>query len=495
MKAVILAAGVGSRLRPITSNKPKCMIKVAGRPILDYQIRAYASAGIRDIVIVAGYEAVRVKEFCKHIKDVNIKIIDNPDYESTNNMYSLYLAARAVEGEEFILSNGDVVFDARIAHEVVSSPESDFIVADKGSWSEESMKITLSPSGCIDDISKKIGAKRAYGNSIDLYRFSAPSSTLLFGHIRNIIERENNLKDWAEVAIQDLLRSGRLRMSPFDVAKKPWVEIDNYEDLALGDKTFSGFDLTLKSKKLFFIDLDGTVFLGDQVIPGAAEFLEKLQAMGMPYYFLSNNSSRSKGDYVGKLSSMGIKAAEESIILSTDGLVNSLIDNRIKDVFVLGTESMRRSIAGHGINIDSENPEFIVLGYDTELNYDKLKRAALHLHNGADLLATHCDTVCPTPEGPIPDIGATLALLEAATGKKPFKVFGKPNPEMVEHVIQRHGTNAVVFAGDRISTDMEMAHRVNAAFILVLSGETRREEVEHNDRMPDLIVNSLGDIF
>jgi len=233
-------------------------------------------------------------------------------------MYSLYLTKDFVEGEDFLLSNGDVVFDARIAHEVMSDERPDLIVSDKGRYSDESMKITLSESGDINDISKKTLPNKAYGNSIDLYKFSAKSSKELFSHISNIIENDNNVKDWTEVAIQELLQSGRLTMQPFDISKKRWVEIDNYEDLARGDKLFSGFDLSLKNKKLFFLDLDGTIYLGNKIIPGSKNFLDKLKELNISYYFLSNNSSRSKGDYVNKLQEIGIKTTKNKIINQND---------------------------------------------------------------------------------------------------------------------------------------------------------------------------------
>jgi HAD superfamily hydrolase (TIGR01450 family) len=497
MKAVILAAGVGSRLRPITAKKPKCLVTVAGRPILDYQIRAYIAAGIEDIIIVAGYESTKVKEYCRHIKDVNIKIIENEDYENTNNMYSLYLTKHDIQGKKFLLSNGDVVFDARIAYELLHNRENDLIAADIGTFLEESMKITLGPRGYITDISKKINKESAFGTSIDLYKFSEQSSRLFFRHMEKIIEEDKNLKDWTEVALQELLNQGSLKMKPFDIGQKHWVEIDNYDDLALADRLFAKFDTALREKKIIFIDLDGTVYLEDQPIEGARDFVHKLSEQGINFYFLSNNSSRSKGEYVQKLASMGIEVPQEKIVLSTDGLTNFLQEHKVKEVFVVGTKSMEAYIATAGINTRSIHPEYVVLGYDTELTYAKVRQAAIYLNRGADLLATHRDLVCPTPEGPIPDIGSILAMVETATGKKPVKIFGKPDSLMVEHILRQHGVRGdeTVFVGDRIYTDMELASRVGGSFILVLSGETKRHDIEDIDKIPDLVVQDIKHIF
>jgi HAD superfamily hydrolase (TIGR01450 family) len=259
----------------------------------------------------------------------------------------------------------------------------------------------------------------------------------------------------------------------------------------------SGFDRTLKTKKTIFLDLDGTVYLGDKLIDGATRFLDYLRHRNIAHYFLSNNSSRSKKDYVTKLSGLGIQAGTDQIILSTDGVIEFLTKLRINRVYVVGTQSMKSMFREAGINPDSSQPEYVILGYDTELTYDKLKEAALFLQNEVELIATHCDLVCPTPDGPIPDVGSMLAIFEKATGKKPFQIFGKPNPEMIAHVLNKHEANPhdAVMVGDRIYTDMELADRTGCDFILVLSGETQPGDLDGLDRAPALVVNTLGDII
>ena len=401
-----------------------------------------------------------------------------------------------VKGKSFLLSNGDVVFDDKIVYEAICREE-DLIAADAGSYSEESMKISLNQSGYIKDISKLIRSEDAYGNSIDVYKFSAQSSKILFNEIRKIIEEDNNLKDWTEVAIQRLMQKGSLKMKPFDIAGKSWVEIDNYHDLAQADKIFSDFDMSLKDKKIIFIDLDGTIYIGDEIIPGAREFLDHLKKSGVIFYFLSNNSSRAKSDYVQKLHEMNIETDEDKIILSTDGLIEYLLMKKVTEIYLIGTRSMEKSFADLKINTNSHNPEYVVLGYDTELTYEKLKQASIYLRNGIDLLATHRDIVCPTKEGLIPDIGSMLALIEASTGKKPEKVFGKPNLQMIEHILKRHGVTEqeVAVVGDRLYTDMELARNVGCDFICVLSGETNRDDIEKSEYTPDLIINNVGEII
>ena len=237
LKAVILAAGIASRLYPITLNKAKCMVKVGGRPILDYQIRAYSAARIDEIIIVGGYRINQIKKHCEKIRDINIRIIENKDYQTTNNMYSLHLAKEELEGNGFLLSNGDVIFDPRIIIDLIRSKISDSIVCDKKSKNEKHMMISISDSGYVNDININIPSSIGI-NSVSILKFSPGFSTLLFEEISNIINKENNLNVWFEIALQRLLKSKQLVIYPFDVGGKRWVEIDTYEDLIIAKKLF-----------------------------------------------------------------------------------------------------------------------------------------------------------------------------------------------------------------------------------------------------------------
>jgi len=191
---------------------------------------------------------------------------------------------------------------------------------------------------------------------------------------------------------------------------------------------------------------------------------------------------------------MGIEVEESHIILSTDGVVQYLQSEGITRVFVVGTESMTASIENAGILTSCDNPQAVVLGYDTEITYEKIELASHHLSRGVDLLATHPDIACPTPKGPVPDVGAFLSLFEASIGVTPKRVFGKPNIEMVAHLIRKHRVLAdeVVIIGDRLYTDYAMAQNIGADFILVLSGESTREDVERLQNPPSLVIRDVG---
>ena len=256
----------------------------------------------------------------------------------------------------------------------------------------------------------------------------------------------------------------------------------------------SELDQDLDGISAVFLDLDGTIYLGDGLIDGALEFLERLEERGISRYFLSNNSSKSVGQYAEKLSSLGISADEDEILLSTHDLLSWLSSEGVTETFLVGTEGMRSMLEERGIHSSSSEPEFVVLGYDTEISYDKLATASIHLHNGVPMVVSHPDIVCPSPEGGLPDTGAYMALFEATTGVTPVHVCGKPNKGMIMHKINELGLepSSCAMIGDRLYTDMEMAERAGVHGILVLSGEATVEDLNQSSLNPSLVVDSVA---
>tara|TARA_B100000131_G_scaffold314479_1_gene351381 strand:- start:129 stop:914 length:786 start_codon:yes stop_codon:yes gene_type:complete len=256
----------------------------------------------------------------------------------------------------------------------------------------------------------------------------------------------------------------------------------------------SELDQDLDGISAVFLDLDGTIYLGDGLIDGALEFLERLEERGVSRYFLSNNSSKSVGQYAEKLSSLGIRADEDEILLSTHDLLSWLSSEGVTETFLVGTEGMRSMLEERGIHSSSSEPEFVVLGYDTEISYDKLATASIHLHNGVPMVVSHPDIVCPSPDGGLPDTGAYMALFEATTGVTPVHVCGKPNKGMIMHKINELGLepSSCAMIGDRLYTDMEMAERAGVHGILVLSGEATVEDLNQSSLNPSLVVDSVA---
>ncbi len=258
----------------------------------------------------------------------------------------------------------------------------------------------------------------------------------------------------------------------------------------------SELDESLDGVAAIFLDLDGTIYLGDSLIEGASEFLNRLEQRGIRRFFLSNNSSKSVGQYLGKLRGLGIGAHEGEVLLSTHDLISWLTDKGVVDTFLVGTEGMRRMLEESGVSTTSSDPEFVVLGYDTEINYEKLTTASVHLHSGVPMVASHPDMVCPSPDGGLPDTGAYMALFEATTGVRPSHICGKPNKGMILHKIEELGLDPsnCAMVGDRLYTDMEMADRAGVQGILVLSGEATREDLEESGLNPSLVVDSVSSL-
>ena len=259
----------------------------------------------------------------------------------------------------------------------------------------------------------------------------------------------------------------------------------------------SGLDKSLDGIEAVFLDLDGTIYLGDSLIEGSSQFLLRLEEKGVMRFFLSNNSSKSVDQYLQKLRGMGIVSEEEEILLSSHDLISWLTNKGVTDTYLVGTQGLRDMLENGGITTTSDTPEYVVLGYDTEINYEKLATASVHLHNGIPMVASHPDMVCPSPDGGLPDTGAYMALFEATTGVRPEHVCGKPNRGMILHKIEQLGLDPgnCAMVGDRLYTDMEMAERAGVHGILVLSGEATMDDLEGSNLNPSLVVDSVSSLL
>ena len=255
-------------------------------------------------------------------------------------------------------------------------------------------------------------------------------------------------------------------------------------------------DERMEGIEAVFLDLDGTIYLGGELIEGASEFLDRLAERGVKRFFLSNNSSRSVPQYLKKLDLLGIPAKEEEVLLSTHDLLRWLEAEGIDDTFLVGTRGMGDMLEARGIRTQSKSPQAVVLGYDTEITYQKLSDASMHLHAGVPLIASHPDLVCPSPVGGLPDVGAYLSLFETTTGVRPVKICGKPNQSMILGVIEELGLAAECCAmvGDRIYTDMAMAEASGVHGILVLSGEATAEDASASGVRMSLVAPSVDSL-
>ena len=255
----------------------------------------------------------------------------------------------------------------------------------------------------------------------------------------------------------------------------------------------------LRDKKLYLLDMDGTLYLGDRLFPVTLPFLDALRTAGAGYLFLTNNSSRGTDSYVQKLNGMGISACEEDFFTSTDAACAYLRAHyRGNKIYALGTASFRHHLKQEGFPVTDrleDDIDCLLMGYDTELTYQKLIDASILLGRDVTYLATNPDWVCPTAFGYVPDCGSMAQALEHATGRLPL-FLGKPQPEIALLAMEKAGVSPedTVLVGDRIYTDIACGRRAGIVSILVFSGETTRETMRGSDVQPDFALEDIGEI-
>lgn len=250
--------------------------------------------------------------------------------------------------------------------------------------------------------------------------------------------------------------------------------------------------------KCFVLDMDGTIYLGNKLFPYTKDFLSVLEETGRAFYFFTNNSSKSEKDYIEKLSNMGIPVTSHQMMISTHVIIKYLKKHHNKkSVYVVGTKALIHEFIGKGIIIDEDKPDIVILGFDTSLTYEKLEKACHFIRNGALYYGINPDFNCPMEGGTmIPDCGSIAKLIEGSTNKIP-EFFGKPSPNALQYMIKHTGyeDHEIAVIGDRLYTDIAVTKGSNVTSILVLSGETTREDIHVSDIKPDLVVPSIESLI
>ena len=247
--------------------------------------------------------------------------------------------------------------------------------------------------------------------------------------------------------------------------------------------------------KCFVFDLDGTVYLGDAPIAGTIDFIQR-NLDRREIFFLTNNTSKNLADYIKKLAGFGINVAIDRLLSPLLPLVDHLRENSIDRVYPVGNASFQaflRERIPDLVFTAGDDCQAVLLAYDTELTYQKLATSCLLLQRPeVHFWSTHPDLVCPSDQGPLPDTGSFVKLYEAATGRLPELVFGKPNTLVLSPLLKRFAQDEMVMVGDRLTTDKLLAENAGIDFILVLSGEAKREDLPALARQPTLVVDDLG---
>jgi HAD superfamily hydrolase (TIGR01450 family) len=244
-------------------------------------------------------------------------------------------------------------------------------------------------------------------------------------------------------------------------------------------------------------DLDGTVYLGETLIPGAARTIERLRGDGRRVCFLSNKPLYTRADYARKLTGLGIPAREEEVVNSSIVLARHLRKlDAGAPVFVIGEPPLVGELRAHGFEVRNDpDVRWVVIAFDRTFDYAKLNTAlqAVRRH-AARLIATNPDRTCPTEDGEIPDCAGMMAAVEAVTGTSVEVVVGKPSPIILEIALETLGLAArdCVMVGDRIETDIVMGKRLGLATVLVLSGITRADDPRIAELRPDLVLPSIA---
>ncbi len=256
-------------------------------------------------------------------------------------------------------------------------------------------------------------------------------------------------------------------------------------------------DDKLKNVQCFLLDMDGTFYLGEHLLEGAARFLDVLKDQKKNFLFLTNNSSSRGSRYAEKISRLGIPMLEELVLTSGEATALYLKEHHPNaKLFVMGTPALEDEFREHGFNLVQQNPDMIVLGFDQTLTYKKMWMLCDFVRAGIPYIATHPDFNCPTETGFMPDTGAMIAFVKASTGREPDLIVGKPNRLIVEAASLKMGipVEQLAMIGDRLYTDIALGEASGIPAVLVLSGETKMEDLQDSPFKPDYIFENLGGV-
>ncbi len=255
----------------------------------------------------------------------------------------------------------------------------------------------------------------------------------------------------------------------------------------------------LKNVRLYLLDMDGTIYLDNDLFDGVTDFLAHVKAIGGRYIFLTNNSSKSVDKYIEKLASLGIKSTADDFLTSTDATILYLKKKNYNKIYAFGTTSFKEQLAAAGLPITDrlcDDIDCLCMGFDTELTFQKLEDACILLGRNVDYIATNPDWVCPTYYGYVPDCGSVSEMLYNATKRRPTFI-GKPEPTMALLAMEKTGFTAekTALIGDRLYTDIACGVNAGVNSVFVLSGEGTMEDVAKSDVKPDFIYKNIKEIY
>ena len=255
----------------------------------------------------------------------------------------------------------------------------------------------------------------------------------------------------------------------------------------------------LKKKKLFLLDMDGTIYLDNDLFDGTLDFLQYVKSIGGRYIFLTNNSSKGVDKYIEKLANLGIVSTADDFLTSTDATILYLKQKDYKKIYAFGTQSFVKQLRDAGLCVTTQREygiDCLCLSNDTELTFKKLEDACILLRDNIDYIATNPDWVCPTWYGYVPDCGSLAEMIHTSTKKHP-KFIGKPEPDMAYLAMHFTGFSKeeTVLLGDRLYTDIACGVNAGISTIFVLSGEGTLEDVEKSNTKPEFVYENIREIY
>lgn len=262
----------------------------------------------------------------------------------------------------------------------------------------------------------------------------------------------------------------------------------------------------LREIDCFLLDMDGTIYWDTELISGTTEFLAELKKQGKHVMYITNNSARTAGEYVEKLKKMGIAAGTEDFFTSANAIVYYMDKmDQGKKLFVIGTPALENYLTDCGYTVvrtyeeaPEKRPDFVLLGFDMTVTFEKLRIACDYLREGVRYLATHPDMVCPAAKGHVfPDAGSFMRLIEGTTGRMPELIAGKPDPCMINIICEKFGyeKRRVAVVGDRLNTDIMAGINAGITTVCVLTGETTPALLKESSVQPDYVVDSIRDVW
>ncbi len=249
------------------------------------------------------------------------------------------------------------------------------------------------------------------------------------------------------------------------------------------------------------VDMDGTIYIGKNLLQGSIRFIDVINQLGKDYLFLTNNSSFSRQAAADKLTRLGLKTSPEQILTSGEATaIHVSTKHPGARVFVVGTKALQEEFEQKGCILTEKDPEFLVLGFDTSLTYDKLWKLSEFVYSGIPYLATNADRICLYEHGFMPEIAPMIAYIESATGIKPEMIVGKPNPVIADIASQKcgHPVSSMAIVGDLLDTDIALGHNAGIPAFLLLTGETHKDHLEDSKYQPNRVfsnLDALSDFF